>query len=154
MRIVPVLNLLNVELESQDWTLTNVPPVGNGETASSHNRFTGHSPVHLGNDDPCVAQTTKILDHKLVKHRKCFAMTEPIWLNKHDAAKLLGMSWQTLKNLHSSGELIEGVHYVVLNSRNIRYNKTMLEDWMRHRATPTIHHIKIEEYLKAGKKAV
>ncbi len=72
-----------------------------------------------------------------------------IFVNKHKAAEILGVSPETLKKyrLQPDSTLIEGVHYHAWNQRVIRYNPTLLADWARNRNNPKAHQKTIEAYL-------
>jgi hypothetical protein len=72
-----------------------------------------------------------------------------IWCNKHEAAKITGLSTSTLKNLRLSDELIEGIHWVRLSSRSIRYNAELLKDWMATRLDTVSHEQAISNYLNS-----
>jgi hypothetical protein len=69
---------------------------------------------------------------------------------KRAAAKLLGLSPETLKKyrLHDK-TLVEGIHWIKLNSRTIRYNLPLLADWLQNRHNPAAHQKAIEQYLSA-----
>jgi hypothetical protein len=41
---------------------------------------------------------------------------------------------------------IEGVHFVRLNSSSVRYNLTLLQDWLMNRHNPLAHHRAVEAY--------
>lgn len=54
-----------------------------------------------------------------------------IWIDKHDAAKVVGLSVHTLKKLRSEkarevDRLIEGVHFIRYGSYCVRYNAELL----------------------------
>lgn len=68
------------------------------------------------------------------------------WLNKHDAAKLLGISTHTLK-IYRKRYWTLGIHFQYLNSRTIRYHRDLLIDWLANRFCPTAHQRAIEVYL-------
>ena len=68
------------------------------------------------------------------------------FFNKHDAAKLLGISTHTLK-IYRQQYLIEGIHFLRLNSRCIRYHKELLRDWYANFSNPQAHQRGIENYL-------
>lgn len=56
------------------------------------------------------------------------------YVNKHEAAKCLGVSTETLKRYRQQGRLINDVHFTRLSSRLIVYNKELLEDWVANGA--------------------
>lgn len=72
-------------------------------------------------------------------------------VNKHEAAKILGISPSTLKQyrLAENSTLIEGIHYHVWNQRTIRYNPDLMADWAINRSNPKAHQQMIEKYLSS-----
>jgi hypothetical protein len=72
-----------------------------------------------------------------------------IWCNKHEAAKITGLSTSTLKNLRLNNDLTEGIHWVRLSSRSIRYNRDLLQDWMATRLDTQSHDQAITNYLNS-----
>jgi tRNA(His) 5'-end guanylyltransferase len=44
------------------------------------------------------------------------------------------------------GLLIEGIHWVRMNSRCIRYNLELIKDWLHNRHDPAAHQRAIEIY--------
>ena len=70
----------------------------------------------------------------------------PQFMNKHHAAAQLNLSPSTLKRYRMEGIWIEGVHWVKLNSRCIRYNSELIKDWLRNRHDPLKHGQAIEAY--------
>ena len=68
------------------------------------------------------------------------------FVNKQGACQYLKLSETTLKRYRLQGLLIEGIHWVRLNSRCIRYNLDLLQDWMRNRHDPSTHQRAIEVY--------
>ncbi len=69
-----------------------------------------------------------------------------MFVDKHTAAKITGLSSETLKRERLAGSLKEGIHYVKLNSRTIRYNGDLLHDWMQNRHDERAHQRAIEIY--------
>ena len=69
-----------------------------------------------------------------------------MFVDKHSAAKITGLSAETLKRARLSGNLIEGIHFVKLNSRTVRYNDQLLQDWMQNRHDELAHQRAIEIY--------
>ena len=69
-----------------------------------------------------------------------------IWINKHAAAKLLGISVHTLKTYRKQHWQC-GIHFQFLNSRAIRYHQPLLIDWLANRFYPEAHQRAIEFYL-------
>lgn len=68
------------------------------------------------------------------------------WLNKHDAAKLLGISTHTLK-IYRKKYWILGIHFQYLNCRTIRYHEGLLRDWFANFSDLQAHQRGIEIYL-------
>jgi hypothetical protein len=66
-----------------------------------------------------------------------------------EATKITGLTTHQLKKLRLSGRLIEGVHWVYLNSRAVLYNSTLITDWIANRHAPEHHEIAIENFLAA-----
>jgi hypothetical protein len=74
------------------------------------------------------------------------SLANGIWINKHAAATLLGISIHTLK-IYRQKHWQSGIHFQRLNSRTIRYHKELLRDWFANRFCPTAHQRAIEIYL-------
>jgi hypothetical protein len=75
-----------------------------------------------------------------------------VWIDKHDAAKIIGLSIHTLKKLRSekargSDRLIEGIHFVRYGGYCIRYHSELLKDYAATRCDPEAHKRAIEIYL-------
>jgi tRNA(His) 5'-end guanylyltransferase len=68
------------------------------------------------------------------------------FVNKQNAAAQLNLSPSTLKRYRMEGTWIEGVHWVKLNSRCIRYNLELIKDWLHNRHDPLKHEQAIEIY--------
>ncbi|MEM9804138.1 MAG: hypothetical protein AAF959_02575 [Cyanobacteria bacterium P01_D01_bin.56] len=62
-----------------------------------------------------------------------------LFVSKRQATECLNMSSSTLKRYRRSGEWIEGLHWVRINSRCIRYNLELLKDWLHNREDPVAH---------------
>lgn len=74
------------------------------------------------------------------------------WIDKHVAARSLGLSVHTLKKLRGeksreADRLIEGVHFVRYGSHCVRYNAELLRDYAATRSDPEAHKRAIELYL-------
>jgi hypothetical protein len=74
------------------------------------------------------------------------------WINKHIAAKILGLSIHTLKKLRSEkarpeDRLLEGIHFVRYGKYCVRYNAELLRDYAATRSDPKTHRRAIETYL-------
>lgn len=68
------------------------------------------------------------------------------FVNKKNACEHLNLSGSTLKKYRLQGDWIEGIHWVRLNSRCIRYNLDLIKDWVHNRSNPTAHMKAIETY--------
>lgn len=66
-----------------------------------------------------------------------------------DAFRIFGVSHSYLEKRRYSGELIEGVHYIKLSHRLIRYNKSMIWDWLRTQNDPVAHKRTIQHFQAA-----
>ena len=66
--------------------------------------------------------------------------------SKQKASQYLNLSGTTLKRYRIQGLLIEGIHWVRLNSRCIRYNLDLIQDWLHNRHDPVAHQRAIEAY--------
>jgi CHAD domain-containing protein len=69
-----------------------------------------------------------------------------LFVNKRQASECLSLSSSTLKKYRLNGEWIEGIHWVRINSRGVRYNLELLKDWVRNRGNPNAHMKAIEIY--------
>lgn len=75
-----------------------------------------------------------------------------IWIDKHIAARILGLSTHTLKKLRSEkarpeNRLLEGIHFVRYGAYCVRYNAQLLKDYVATRSDPEAHKRAIEAYL-------
>jgi acyl-CoA reductase-like NAD-dependent aldehyde dehydrogenase len=68
------------------------------------------------------------------------------FVGKKEAAKILGISPETLKVYRRDSLIQEGLHYVRWNTRVIRYNKILIEDWAVNQGTQA-HLRACERYL-------
>jgi tRNA(His) 5'-end guanylyltransferase len=68
------------------------------------------------------------------------------FVDKYQATKTLSLSGETLKKYRLQGEWIEGIHWVRLNSRCVRYNLELIQDWFHNRHDPVAHWRAIEVY--------
>jgi CHAD domain-containing protein len=75
---------------------------------------------------------------------KCRVMTH--FISKQEASQRLQLSGTTLKRYRLQGLLIEGIHWVRINSRCIRYNLELIQDWLHNRHDPIAHQRAIEIY--------
>jgi hypothetical protein len=58
------------------------------------------------------------------------------FLDKRRVARLLNLSSETLKNYRLQGTWIEGIHWVRVSSRCVRYNAALIQDWLSNRNDP------------------
>lgn len=64
------------------------------------------------------------------------------------ATERTGLSRSTLKRYRLSGKLTEGIHWIRLNSRNTKYNLTLLLDWIQNQiSAPNAHQKAVDNYL-------
>ncbi|MCU0549011.1 MAG: hypothetical protein MUC48_06650 [Leptolyngbya sp. Prado105] len=68
------------------------------------------------------------------------------FLDKRRVARLLNLSSETLKNYRLQGTWIEGIHWVRVSSRCVRYNAALIQDWISNRHDPIAHQRAIEIY--------
>jgi hypothetical protein len=61
-------------------------------------------------------------------------------VNKYVAAEILHLSPDSLYMYRKRGQLIEGIHWVKINPKNIGYHKEILENWVKFGTTdPDTH---------------
>ena len=53
-----------------------------------------------------------------------------LFVNKRTASERLNLSGSTLKKYRLQGDWIEGIHWVRINSRCVRYNLELIQDWL------------------------
>jgi len=68
------------------------------------------------------------------------------FVSKQEAIQSLKLSGTTLRRYRVQGLLIEGLHWVRLNSRCIRYNLDLIKDWLQTRHDPEAHQRAIDIY--------
>ncbi|MEM9908089.1 MAG: hypothetical protein AAF921_24005 [Cyanobacteria bacterium P01_D01_bin.44] len=68
------------------------------------------------------------------------------FVSKQEALQYLKLSSTTLKKYRLKGLLVEGIHWVRINSRCIRYNQELIKDWVQNRHDPAAHQRAIEVY--------
>jgi len=66
--------------------------------------------------------------------------------SKQEAIQALKLSGTTLRRYRVQGVLIEGIHWVRVNSRCIRYNLELIQDWLHNRHDPIAHQRAIHIY--------
>ena len=71
------------------------------------------------------------------------------FITKRQAEELTGFSCETLKKWRLSGKLIEGVHWIRVGNtqRVVRYNQSLLIDFLQNQQNPLAHERAIEAYL-------
>nr|WP_225887107.1 hypothetical protein [Nodosilinea nodulosa] len=69
-----------------------------------------------------------------------------LFVSKRKAIEALDLSGETLKRYRLHGEWIEGIHWVRINSRCVRYNLELIQDWCSNRNDPISHMRAIEVY--------
>ncbi|MEL6263585.1 MAG: hypothetical protein AAFR12_21275 [Cyanobacteria bacterium J06626_6] len=72
-----------------------------------------------------------------------------LFVSKRKASECLNLSSSTLKKYRRNGEWIEGLHWVRINSRCIRYNLELIKDWLHNRNDPVAHLKAIETYQRS-----
>lgn len=68
------------------------------------------------------------------------------FVTKHTIAELLKLSPETLKKYRLDGRLIEGIHWIRVNSRVVRYHLALIQDWLQNQGDPQAHQRAIENY--------
>ncbi|MGJ3252525.1 MAG: hypothetical protein ACFE0J_15570 [Elainellaceae cyanobacterium] len=71
------------------------------------------------------------------------------FVTKQQASQCLNLSSSTLKKYRLQGEWIEGIHWVRINSRCVRYNIELIKDWLHNRSNPTAHMRAIAAYQES-----
>ena len=71
-----------------------------------------------------------------------------LFVSKRQASECLSLSGSTLKKYRLSGEWVEGIHWVRLNSRCVRYNLELIKDWLQNQGNPKAHMRAIETYQR------
>jgi tRNA(His) 5'-end guanylyltransferase len=69
-----------------------------------------------------------------------------LFISKQQASECLNLSSSTLKKYRLNGEWIEGLHWVRINSRCVRYNLELIKDWLHNRSDPMAHRRAISIY--------
>ncbi|WP_019502354.1 hypothetical protein [Pseudanabaena sp. PCC 6802] len=76
-------------------------------------------------------------------------LTNSVWVDKHQAARIIGKSTETLKKLRESGKLLAGIHYQHTSRTSIRYNAYLLQDWVANQHDPNSHLRAIENWQRS-----
>ncbi|MBF2029222.1 MAG: hypothetical protein IGS48_21090 [Oscillatoriales cyanobacterium C42_A2020_001] len=74
-------------------------------------------------------------------------------INKQEAAKLLSISPCTLNQWRRDGKLIEGIHFVRFNSRNVRYIQESIQNLFLNLDDPKAHELYCQQFMKAKNTA-
>lgn len=69
-------------------------------------------------------------------------------VTKQDISKQIGLSVETLKR-YRKDRWIEGIHWVRINCRTVRYNARLIADWMQNHQQPSIHIRAVEAYIRS-----
>lgn len=70
------------------------------------------------------------------------------FVSKQVAAQMTGLSSETLKRYRLEGSLQKDIHWIAINSRVVRYNISLVLDWMQNKDSNPQGHLKaIENYL-------
>lgn len=69
------------------------------------------------------------------------------WLNKQQAADLIGLSPHTLRRYRERGIWQAGIHYSKVAQNHVVYNERLILDWVANRGNPAAHQRAIEQYL-------
>jgi hypothetical protein len=79
-----------------------------------------------------------------------FSSSDAILITKHEAARILGIHHTTLRSLRNNQNsgIIEGLHWVKWNSRAIRYNRILIENYALNRTNLAEHQRFVEQYMK------
>ncbi len=68
------------------------------------------------------------------------------FVDKRRIKEQFGVSWTTQKAYRLNGTWLENIHWVRINSRLVRYNLQLLEDWFSNQGDPLAHGRAIEFY--------
>lgn len=79
-----------------------------------------------------------------------FSTSDAILITKQEAARILGIHHTTLRSLRNkeNSGIIEGLHWVKWNSRAIRYNRILIENYALNRTNLAEHQRFLEQYVK------
>ena len=72
-----------------------------------------------------------------------------LFVSKRQVTECLNLSSSTLKKYRLQGDWIEGIHWVRINSRCIRYNLELIRDWLHNRQNPAAHLRAIKAYQES-----
>ncbi|CAN1209054.1 hypothetical protein TUMEXPCC7403_02445 [Tumidithrix helvetica PCC 7403] len=76
-------------------------------------------------------------------------LSNSVWVDKHQAARIIGKSTETLKKFRESGKLLAGIHYQNMGRISIRYNAYLLQDWVANQHEHNAHLRGIENWQKS-----
>jgi hypothetical protein len=71
---------------------------------------------------------------------------QAMYVDKKAVKQLTGLSGETLKRYRRDGRWQEGIHWVRINERVIRYNWPLLKDWFQNSQDPVAHQRAIETF--------
>lgn len=71
---------------------------------------------------------------------------QPYYLGERKMGIMIGSSKEFLKKCRFEGSLIEGIHWVRINSR-VLYNVQLVLDWIQNQGDPIAHQRAIDTYL-------
>ena len=69
--------------------------------------------------------------------------------DKHEACELLGISPRTLTRYKKQYGWLENIHFFKYNPTTVRYNLTLLQDWLTFRDQPHIHQKACDKYVRS-----
>lgn len=69
------------------------------------------------------------------------------YIDKHKAAEMLSVTQWTVRQWRKTGKLTEGIHYVWLTPRSVRYIKEALENLLLNGGDPDAHKAWCREFL-------
>lgn len=68
------------------------------------------------------------------------------FVSKQELSQYLVLSGATFRRYRVQGEWIEGIHWIRINKRCVRYNLALIQDWVHNRQNPVAHRRAIEVY--------
>ncbi len=68
------------------------------------------------------------------------------FVGRKQISECLNLGSTTLRKYRVDGVWIEGIHWVRVNSRCVRYNIELLQDWFHNRNDPAAHQRAIDAY--------
>lgn len=80
-------------------------------------------------------------------------LSYPIYIDKHKLAARISYSPHSFKRWRKNGTWQEGIHFIVINSRTIRYREDVCLNWVANRHNPKAHVAYIKQALKRLKSS-